>query len=78
MNISVLKSVMVLNGDEDFVKNIANILKISRQTASAKLNGKSDFTRDDIALISEHYSLNDDEIQKIFFGGEKLERERSS
>lgn len=70
---------MVLCGDEDFVKAIANILEVSRQTASAKLKGESQFTRDDIALISKHYCLNDEEIRKIFIEGESNdESERSS
>lgn len=79
MNVKILKSKMVLCGDEDFVKAIANILKVSRQTASAKLKGESQFTRDDIALISKHYCLNDEEIRKIFIEGESNdESERSS
>lgn len=70
---------MVLCGDEDFVKAIANILEVSRQTASAKLKGESQFTRDDIALISKYYCLNDEEIRKIFIEGESNdESERSS
>ena len=64
-------------GDEDFVKAITNLLEISRQTASAKLNGNSEFTQTEIALISKHYHLSADEIQKIFVG-EDNESERSS
>ena len=79
MNVKMLKSKMVLYGDEDFIKAIANLLEISRQTASAKLNGSSEFSQTEIALISKHYCLNDEEIRKIFIEGESnSESERSS
>lgn len=70
---------MVLYGDEDFVKAIANLLEVSRQTAGAKLNGEREFTQTEIAVISKHYCLNDEEIRKIFIEGESnSESERSS
>ncbi len=79
MNARLLKSKMVLYGDEDFVKAIANLLGISRQTAGAKLKGESEFTQTEIAIISKHYCLNDEEIRKIFIEGESNnESERSS
>lgn len=79
LDVKLLKSKMVLHGDEDFVKKIAEILDISRQTASAKLNGKSEFTRDQMKLISEHYRMSDDDIRKIFIEGDRNnESERSS
>lgn len=78
MDAKMLKSKMVLHGDEDFVKKIADILEISRQTASAKLNDKSKFTDDQIKLIAEHYRLDDDDIRKIFIEGDgSNESERS-
>lgn len=61
---------MVLYGDEDFVKAIANLLEISRQTAGTKLKSESEFTQTEIAIISKHYCLNDEEIRKIFIEGE--------
>lgn len=75
MDVKLLKSKMVMFGDEDFIKAIANLLEISRQTASAKLNGSSEFSQTEIALISKHYHLSADDIQKIFVGDES---ERSS
>lgn len=66
MNVKMLKAKMVMFGDEDFVSCIAKLLEISRQTAAAKLNGCSEFTRTDIALITKHYGLTDEEIRKIF------------
>lgn len=71
MNIKLLKSKMVLFGDEDFIKSMSTLLEITRQTASAKLSGKTKFTQDEIALISKHYNLDDDEIRKIFIEGDE-------
>lgn len=70
MNVKMLKSKMVLAGDEDFVDAIASLLNVSRQTASAKLNGEREFSQKEIALISKHYNLNDEEIRKIFIEGD--------
>lgn len=58
---------MVLYGDEDFVTAIAKLLEISRQTASAKLNSKSEFTQTEIAIIARRYSLSAEDIRQIFF-----------
>lgn len=76
MNVKVLKSKMILYGDEDFVTAISKLLEISRQTASAKLRGKSDFTQTEIAIIARRYSLSADDVQKIFVG-ENDESKRS-
>ena len=78
MNGKLLKSKMVLFGDEDFTVAIAKLLNISRQTASAKLNGNGRFTQPEIAIISKHYDLSADDIQKIFIEGDNNEGERSS
>lgn len=66
MNAKLLKSKMVLYGDEDFVTAISKLLKIARQTASAKLNNESDFTQTEIVIISRHYGLSAEEIRLIF------------
>lgn len=76
MNAKLLKSKMVLYGDEDFVTAISKLLEIARQTASAKLNNESDFTQTEIATISRHYGLSAEEIRLIFVG-ETDEGERS-
>lgn len=79
MNIKLLKSKMILFGDEDFVKAISQLLEITRQTASAKLNGNSKFSQTEVAMISKHYALTDEEIRKIFIEGDSnSESERSS
>lgn len=66
MNTRLLKSKMVLCDDERFVSAISALLDISRQTASAKLNGESDFNQSEIKLISDRYQLTPDDIQNIF------------
>lgn len=77
MNAKLLKSKMVLYGDEEFVAAISKLLGVSRQTASAKLNGEREFTQTEIANISKHYCLNDEEIRKIFIECEDNNNERS-
>lgn len=68
MNAKLLKSKMVLYGDEDFVSAISKLLEISRQTASSKLHGKTAFTQTEIATISRHYGLTAEDIKNIFVG----------
>ena len=79
LNAPILKSKMVLYGDEDFIKTIAQLLNVTRQTASAKLNGESEWTQTEIAIVSKHYGLTDEEVRMIFLEGESSnESERSS
>lgn len=78
MNARLLKSKMVLYGDEEFVTAISKLLGVSRQTSSAKLNGEREFTQTEIATISKHYHLTDSEIRDIFIGGVVNDGERSS
>jgi plasmid maintenance system antidote protein VapI len=59
---------MILYGDEEFASAISKLLNISRQTASAKLNGKNDFTQSEIVRISNHYHLSAEDIKNIFIG----------
>lgn len=68
MNALLLKSKMILYGDDNFVLAIAKLLDISRQTASAKLSGESDFTQSEIRTISNHYHLSAEDIKNIFVG----------
>lgn len=78
MNVKKLKSKMVLCGDEDFVLATANVIGVSRQTASNKLRGESEFTQSEIAKISKWYSLTDEEVYEIFIEGDNNgESERS-
>lgn len=67
MNVKALKARMVLSGDEDFAKAISEVLRISRQTAGAKLSGNSEFTQSEAAAIARYYHLSNEEIRLIFF-----------
>lgn len=73
LNVKLLKSKMILFGDESFIKAISQLLEITRQTAAAKLDGNSEFTQTEIATIAKHYALTDEDIRKIFIEGDNKE-----
>lgn len=77
MNNLLLKSKMVLHGDEDFVNAVAGVLNVTRQTAAAKLAGTSEFSQSEISKISYHYHLTDSEIKEIFVTGDGNDGKRS-
>lgn len=78
MNAQLLKSKMVLYGDDDCISKLARLLKITRQTASAKLKGDSQFTQREITLIGNYYGFTDEEIREIFLeGDDEHDSERS-
>jgi FixJ family two-component response regulator len=61
-----LKSVMALHGDTN--KNIAELLNISEQSVSAKMNeNNTEFKQGEIAKIKDHYNLTPEEVDAIFF-----------
>ena len=79
INLRLLKAKMILYGDTNFIEALSTLFGISRQTASAKLSGESEWTRIQIALFSKHYGLTDEEIRIIFVEGDgNDESERSS
>lgn len=67
MNKRMLKSKMALFGDTN--ATLANVIGISPQRFSAKINGTdgADFTREEMRIIKERYSLSAEEIENIFF-----------
>ncbi len=65
MNKAALKAKMIINGDTGIM--LARALNISETTFSAKMNGKSEFTRSEIAKIKTRYHLSADEVDEIFF-----------
>lgn len=73
MRSRLLKAKMLLYGDENFINSLAELLNITRQTASAKLNNNSEFTESEIATIVKHYHLTDDDMRKIFIEGDSNE-----
>lgn len=67
---NLLTSKMASLGDRNFVKCLSDLLCISRQAASEKLNGLSPFKQSEIVLITKHYGLTGDEVKKIFVGAD--------
>ena len=65
MNCNLLKYYMRENNDA--IESLAEDLKLHYNTVSLKLNGKREFTQQEIALISKRYNLNAEEVVKIFF-----------
>lgn len=69
-NTNLLKSKMAAYGDTDFVKCLAEILNMSRTTASKKLNGEKPFDQREIAALVHKYDISDSEMRQIFVGAE--------
>ena len=65
MNLNLLKYHMLENNDT--IESLAEDMKLHYNTVSLKLNGKREFTQQEIALISKRYNLTADEVVKIFF-----------
>lgn len=67
MNSNLLKSKMVLHGDN--ITTLADKLDVSRQTLSLKIDGISDFKLSEVKKIRLMYHLTDEEMLEVFFGG---------
>lgn len=52
--------------------NLAELLGISYQSVSIKINGKKDFTRSEIFKIKYFYNLTDEELADIFFSTDDI------
>jgi DNA-binding XRE family transcriptional regulator len=61
----LLRSKMVLFGDT--TESLAEVLGISRQTLSAKINGKIDFWQSEMKIIIVRYDLTPEETHQMFF-----------
>ena len=61
-----LKSIMALHGDTN--KDLAELLEISEQSVSAKINENgTEFKQGEITKIKDKYSLSPIEVDAIFF-----------
>lgn len=66
MNKAKLKSVMTLHGDTN--KDLADLLGISKQSVSCKINENgTEFKQGEIAKIKDRYVLSPEEVDAIFF-----------
>lgn len=65
MKTSKLKGKLVENGDT--YERLAAALGITSKTLSFKINGQSEFNRDEIQGIIKRYNLSASEVLDIFF-----------
>lgn len=66
MNKAKLKSVMALHGDTN--KDLAELLEISEQSVSCKINENgTEFKQGEIVKIKDKYHLSPAEVDAIFF-----------
>ena len=66
MNKELLRSVMALHGETN--RDLANLLDISEQSFSAKINENgTEFKQGEIATIRNHYDLTAEQVTNIFF-----------
>ena len=65
MKVNVFNSKMALFSDT--FESLSEYLGISRQTLSMKINGKTEFKRDEIDKIIIRYKLTPEETHEIFF-----------
>lgn len=60
-----LKGRMLIEGDTQ--KTLADYLGISESNFNSKVNGKNEFTRNEMRAIIERYNLTDSDIRLYFF-----------
>ena len=60
---NLIKKKMVDAGRDDFVNCLAEILDISKQAASAKLNGSGKFNEDEIGIITTKLGITAEELK---------------
>lgn len=65
MNNNLLKA--LLREKCETGNDFAKVIKASEKTAYSRLNGNTQLTRDELALIKSHYNLTDERFIEIFF-----------
>lgn len=61
---NLIKKKMIDAGRDDFVNYLAEILGITKQAASAKLNGGGKFNEEDISILTMKLGFTADELKK--------------
>lgn len=61
---NLIKKKMIDSGRDDFVNYLAELLGISKQAASAKLNGGGKFNEKDISILTMKLGFTADELKK--------------
>lgn len=60
-----LKGIMIYHNDTQ--ENLSKALGLAVATLSYKMNGRTEFTRQEISKIKERYNLTAEELDDIFF-----------
>ena len=63
--LNVFKSKLSLQ--EKTMRDVASAIGINEATLYRKVNGTSDFTRNEIQIIKQFLDLTSDEVESIFF-----------
>jgi len=61
--IKLIKKCMIDNGRDDFTNYLAEILGVTKQWASAKLNNKSEFTMSELQKIVTELNIDAEELK---------------
>ena len=72
-NTKFLKKKLIDAGYDNFVKALADILHISRQTASRKLNGEVDFDQSELSILVRELDISSDELKENFVSGVEID-----
>lgn len=67
MNMNLLRYFMGINGDNQ--STLAEALGMQQSALSARMNGKTDFRKNEMEAIRKRYDLDAEQMQEIFFAG---------
>ena len=67
MNMNLLRYFMGINGDNQ--TTLAEALGMQQSALSARMNGKTDFRKNEMEAIRKRYDLDAEKMQEIFFAG---------
>ena len=65
MNMNLLRYFMMNYGDKQ--ADLARALNLPQSALSARMNGKTDFRKDEIDTIRRRYNLSAEDLQAVFF-----------
>ncbi len=65
MNKNLLRYFMSVNGDNQ--TTLAEALGMQQSALSARMNGKTDFRKNEMEAIRKRYKLDAEKMQEIFF-----------
>lgn len=65
MNSNLLKAMIVKNGDTQ--EKLAEAMGLPTSAINMRINGRTEFRRNEINFIKQRYSLTSEEIDSIFF-----------